>query len=120
MKNTLILSFLLIFSINLSATKCTHTDDYEVRYITEDMQLNNQIQENLRNQYAWQEFISTYSNWFTYFNEYNYKPHRAFGSPINLGQGSTLENKFQSFIYNDLSVFDIPSNLVLDRRTKND
>ena len=103
MKNTLILSFLLIFSINLSATKCTHTDDYEVRYITEDMQLNNQIQENLRNQYAWQEFISTYPNWFTYFNEYNYKPHRAFGSPINLGQGSTLENKFQSFIYNDLS-----------------
>ena len=120
MKNTLILSFLLIFSINLSATKCTHTDDYEVRYITEDMQLNNQIQENLRNQYAWQEFISTYSNWFTYFNEYNYKPHRAFGSPINLGQGSTLENKFQSFIYNDLSVFDIPSNLILDRKTKNE
>ena len=119
MKNTLILSFLLIFSINLSATKCTHTDDYEVRYITEDMQLNNQIQENLRNQYAWQEFISTYSNWFTYFNEYNYKPHRAFGSPINLGQGSTLENKFQSFITNDLSVFDIPSNLILDRKTKN-
>ncbi|MFL2573877.1 MAG: hypothetical protein ACJ0P8_05500 [Flavobacteriales bacterium] len=119
MKNTLLLSFLLIFSINLSATKCTHTDDYEVRYITEDMQLNNQIQENLRNQYAWQEFISTYSNWFTYFNEYNYKPHRAFGSPINLGQGSTLENKFQSFIYNDLSLFDIPSNLILDRKTKN-
>ncbi|MFL2576595.1 MAG: hypothetical protein ACJ0PT_00385 [Flavobacteriales bacterium] len=120
MKNTFIISFLLIFSINLSATKCTHTDDYEVRYITEDMQLNNQIQENLRNQYAWQEFISTYSNWFTYFNEYNYKPHRAFGSPINLGQGSTLENKFQSFIYNDLSVFDIPSNLILDRKTKNE
>ena len=120
MKNTLILSFLLIFSINLSATKCTHTDDYEVRYITEDMQLNNQIQENLRNQYAWQEFISTFPNWFTYFNEYNYKPHRAFGSPINLGQGSTLENKFQSFIYNDLSVFDIPSNLILDRKTKNE
>lgn len=119
MKNTLLLSFLLIFSINLSATKCTHTDDYEVRYITEDMQLNNQIQQNLRNQYAWQEFISTYSNWFTYFNEYNYKPHRAFGSPINLGQGSTLENKFQSFIYNDLSLFDIPSNLILDRKTKN-
>ena len=120
MKNTLIFSFLLIFSINLSATKCTHTDDYEVRYITEDMQLNNQIQENLRNQFAWQEFISTYPNWFTYFNEYNYKPHRAFGSPINLGQGSTLENKFQSFIYDDLSVFNIPSNLVLDRRTKNE
>ena len=120
MKNTLLLSFLLIFSINLSATKCTHTDDYEVRYITEDMQLNNQIQENLRNQYAWQEFISIYPNWFSYFNEYNYKPHRAFGSPINLGQGSTLENKFQSFIYNDLSAFDIPSSLVLDRKTKNE
>ena len=120
MKNTLILSFLLIFNINLSATKCTHTDDYEVRYITEDMQLNNQIQENLRNQIAWQEFISIYPNWFTYFNEYNYKPHRAFGSPINLSQGSSLENKFQSFIYNDLSLFNIPSNLILDRKTKNE
>ena len=120
MKNTLFLLLFSLFTLNVFATKCTHTDDYEVRYITEDMQLNNQIQENLRNQYAWQDFISTYPNWFTYFNEYNYKPHRAFGSPINLGQGSTLENKFQSFITNELSVFNVPSNLILDRKTKNE
>ena len=120
MKNTLFLLLFSLFTLNVFATKCTHTDDYEVRYITEDMQLNNQIQENLRNQYAWQEFISTFPNWFTYFNEYNYKPHRAFGSPINLGQGSTLENKFQSFITNELSVFNVPSNLILDRKTKNE
>ena len=82
MKNILSLSFFILFITNVFATKCDHHDDYEIRYITENMQLSNQIQENLRNQVPWQEFLSNHPNWFTYFNEYNYKPHRAFGSPI--------------------------------------
>ena len=82
------------------------------------MQLSNQIQENLRNQVPWQEFLSNHPNWFTYFNEYNYKPHRAFGSPINLNQGSSLEEKFENFIISDLSVFNIPSNIILNRKSE--
>ena len=120
MKNIFTLTLLLLISTNLYSTKCDHNDDYEVRYISEDMQLNNQIQENLRNQLPWQEFISNNPNWFTYFNEYNYKPHRAFGTPIDLLNGSTVEQKFQNFILSDLSVFNIPSNLSLTRKTENE
>ena len=120
MKNILSLFLFIIITTNVFATKCDHHDDYEVRYITENMQLNNQVQENLRNQVPWQEFLSNHPNWFTYFNEYNYKPHRAFGSPINLNQGSSLEEKFENFILSDLSVFNIPSNIILNRKSEND
>ena len=118
MKKYLILP-LFIFSLSLHATKCTHTDDFEIRYVTEDMQLRPQLQENLRNEIPWQQFKTQYTDWFTYFNEYNLKPHRAFGSPIDLPPGSDLESQFLNFVNNDLSVFDIPTNLVLDRRTEN-
>ena len=119
MKNYFTLIFLFVFTFNLHATKCTHTDDYEIRYVTEDMQLNPQLQENLRNEVSWQQFKTQYSDWFTYFNEYNLKPHRAFGSPIDMPQGSDLEERFLNFVYSDLSVFDIPTNLILDRRAEN-
>ena len=79
MKNIFLLSVLIFFSFNSFAHKHTHDDDYEVRYVNESMQLNNQIQENLRNNSPWQSFLSNYPDWFTYFNEHNYKPHRAFG-----------------------------------------
>ena len=120
MKNIFSLYLLILITTNVFATKCDHHDDYEVRYITENMQLNNQVQENLRNQVPWQDFLSNHTNWFTYFNEYNYKPHRAFGSPINLNQGSSLEEKFENFVLSDLSVFNIPSNIILNRKSEND
>ena len=121
MKNFLLLCLTILISTNLYSTTCNHDhhDDFEVRYISEDMQMNNQVQENLRNQFAWQEFLSNNPTWFTYFNEYNYKPHRAFGTPIDLTNGSTVEQKFQNFISSDLSVFNIPQTLTLTRKTEN-
>ena len=42
------------------------------------------------------------------FNEYNLKPHRAYGEPIELLIGSTIEDKALQFIQNELSSFNIP------------
>jgi len=120
MKNTFLLSFLIFFAFNSFAHKHTHDDEYEVRYINESMQLNNQIQENLRNNSPWQSFLSNYPEWFTYFNEYNYKPHRAFGSPITLSNGYSSEERFLSFVNTNLNDFNIPQDIVLSRKTEND
>jgi len=84
------------------------------------MELNNQTQDYLRNQQAWQSFISLNPNWYTYFNEYNYKPHRAFGTPIDLNNGNSLDERLLNFIYSELSVFNIPQDLVLERKTENE
>ncbi|MDC0028891.1 hypothetical protein OAJ32_00105 [bacterium] len=120
MKNIFLLSLLIFFSFNSFAHKHTHDDDYEVRYINESMQLNNQIQENLRNNSPWQSFLSNYPQWFTYFNEYNFKPHRAFGSPIILSNGHSSEERFLSFVNTNLNDFNIPQDIVLSRKTEND
>ena len=120
MKNTLLLSALIFFTFDSFAHKHTHHDDYEIRYIKESMQMDNQVQENLRNNYPWQSFLSNYPKWFTYFNEYNYKPHRAFGSPIILSNGNSLEERFLSFVNTNLNNFNIPQDIVLTRETKND
>ena len=120
MKNTFLLSFLVFISFNSFAHKHTHHDDYEIRYIKESMQMNNQVQENLRNNSPWQSFLSNYPEWFTYFNEYNYKPHRAFGSPIILSNGNSLEERFLSFVNTNLNDFNIPQDIVLTRETEND
>ncbi len=82
--------------------------------------MNNQIQENLRNNSPWQSFLSIYPQWFTYFNEYNYKPHRAFGSPILLSNGYSSEEKFLSFVNSNLNDFNIPQDIILSRKTEND
>ena len=82
--------------------------------------MNNQIQENLRNNSSWQSFLSNYPEWFTYFNEYNYKPHRAFGSPILLSNGYSSEEKFLSFVNSNLNDFNIPQDIILSRKTEND
>ena len=120
MKNTLLLSALIFFTFNSFAHKHTHHDDYEIRYINESMQMHNQVQENLRNNSPWQSFLSNYPQWFTYFNEYNYKPHRAFGSPIILSNGNSLEERFLSFVNTNLNDFNIPQDIVLTRKTEND
>lgn len=120
MKNFFLLLSLLLFFNYSYATKHTHHDEYEIRYVSSDMELNNQTQDYLRNQQAWQSFISLNPNWYTYFNEYNYKPHRAFGTPIDLNNGNSLDERLLNFIYSELSVFNIPQDLVLERKTENE
>ena len=97
--------------LNSFACKNNHFDSNEVRYITENMSLNPQYQEFLRNSSLWQDFRSNNSDWFVIFNERNQLPHRAFGSPIPV-------NDFQSFL--STHNFVLPNDLRELSTVKND
>ena len=99
MKKFCIISFFFIFcSLFSFATKntCTHSDnhscndEYEIRYIKKNKNIDSQYQEKLRMQDVWLNFSSNYPNWYVIFNENNQLPHRAFGSPISLDYNNLL------------------------------
>ena len=49
--------------------------------------------------------MKTYPNWFVYFNEYNQKPHRAFGTAINHYSSNNIESSARDFIANELGIY---------------
>ena len=76
--------------------------------------MNADVQYHLRNGISWKEFQSLNPNWYVYFNEYNRKPHRAFGEGISVTNPS-------NFIENNLSVFNVPfADLILASETENE
>ena len=66
------------------------------------------MQQTLREQNVWQNFLAKYPNWFVIFNQHNLKPHRAYGEPIELLSGNTTVDKVVQFISDDLADFNIP------------
>ena len=98
MKKNLFFLVFTFFAFNMSATKYHHIDENEVRYIKENTVPNTVLQQNLRNQNLWQNFLQYHPNWFVIFNENNLLPHRAFGKPIILTNGSTNADKVLNFI----------------------
>ena len=83
-------------------------DEYEVRYIKEQITTDLSLQQSLREQNAWQNFLAKYPHWFVNFNQYNLKPHRAYGAPIELLVGNTTVDKVMHFITDELADFNIP------------
>ncbi|MCH8317142.1 MAG: hypothetical protein IIA88_01375, partial [Bacteroidetes bacterium] len=82
----------------------------EVRYIKKiKWQPDAAYQKVLRNSAAWQNFLQKNGSWQVVFNEQNAKPHRAFGSPIQVS-GSDASDKALNFINNELTDFNIPVN----------
>jgi len=78
------------------------------------------LQEELRNHYAWKNFLSHNGDWWVIFNEENRKPHRAYGTPITVS-GATPEQRAMNFIIGNLGDFRIPvSELVLSGSTTNE
>ena len=113
----LILLFLFCFTY---AEEHTHVDEYEVCYVKNSKKMDIVLQEQLRNQNAWQLFLNNHPNWFVYFNENNLKPHRAFGEPIDLGVGLRITDKIENFIELELDMFSIPEDIRLISSNKND
>ena len=111
MKNTFTLFFTILIATNIFASKHNHSDENEVRYIKENMVLNPQYQEFLRNGHLWQNFRANYPDWFVIFNERNQLLHRAFGSPI-------LINDLESFL--GANNFTLPNDLREFSSVKND
>ena len=69
MKQIYCLLFIFVFC-NLSFSVGFEKDEYEIRYVKEDVRINPDYQYQLRNTFSWQSFIETNPNWFVYFNEY--------------------------------------------------
>ncbi len=108
-KLTLIITLFLINTSLFSYDCKDHVhDEHEVRYIKEQIITDVTYQQELRSQYAWQNFLSKYPNWFVNFNEFNMKPHRAYGEPIELPDGSSSGDRIMSFIINELTEFNVP------------
>lgn len=77
-------------------------------------------QTELRNHYAWKNFLAHNGDWWVQFNEENRKPHRAFGTPITV-PGTTPEQRAMNFILGKLNEFRIPvSELVLSGTSQNE
>ena len=108
MKKTTIICLILMLSVSVFAYKNNGHDEYEVRYIKEKIITDITLQQTLREQNAWQNFLANHPHWFVSFNQFNLKPHRAYGEPIELLSGSSIQDKVMQFIVDELSSFNIP------------
>ncbi|MAX69131.1 MAG: hypothetical protein CMP60_05495, partial [Flavobacteriales bacterium] len=114
MKKILFIICVTTFCVPVFSGDHFHEDEHEVRYIKQAIHLNADVQYHLRNGISWKEFQSLNPNWYVYFNEYNRKPHRAFGEGISVTNPS-------NFIENNLSVFNVPfADLILASETENE
>ena len=64
MSKFLLSILIFLFSFNVFASKCNHHDHQEVRYIKNKKPLDPVLQETLRNQDLWQNFMHNHSDWF--------------------------------------------------------
>ncbi|HIE73249.1 MAG TPA: hypothetical protein EYQ06_03075, partial [Flavobacteriales bacterium] len=108
MKKTTIICLILMLSVSVFAYENHGYDKYEVRYIKEQITADITLQQTLREQNAWQNFLVNHPHWFVSFNQFNLKPHRAYGEPIDLLNGNSTADKVMHFITNELSDFNIP------------
>ena len=108
MKKTTIICLILMLSVSVFAYENHGYDEYEVRYIKEQITADITLQQTLREQNAWQNFLVNHPHWFVSFNQFNLKPHRAYGEPIDLLNGNSTADKVMHFITNELSDFNIP------------
>ena len=108
MKKTTIVCLILMLSVSVFAYENHGYDEYEVRYIKEQITTDITLQQTLREQNAWQNFLANHPHWFVSFNQFNLKPHRAYGEPIELLSGSSIQDKVMQFIVDELSSFNIP------------
>ena len=110
MRKILVCLFSSIITLNSFASKHNHIDENEVRYIKENMVLNPQYQELLRNSQLWQNFRTNHSDWFVIFNENNQLPHRAFGAPIAVNDLQSFLSTQNFILPNDLRELSVVKN----------
>ena len=110
MKKFSIVLVSLFTYFNLYSSVHHHDDHYEVRYVKENLQLDPQYQQFLRNGDLWQDFSTNFINWFVIFNESNQLPRRAFGAPINTNDIFTFLNSHNFILPSDLREKSITKN----------
>ncbi len=77
--------------------------------------------QHLKKQAAWQGFIAQNPDWGARFNRYTRLPHRALGTPIQLGnpQQDAVAKSLQ-FLQNQLAAFELPVQELISTRNFND
>jgi hypothetical protein len=64
-------------------------------------------QAELRQRAPWQDFLAAHPRWRVEFNEWNHKPHRAYGPPIATS-GATSVERATNFLQHQLAEMDVP------------
>lgn len=98
----------LLWSLPLAVLATTvegKRDPLEVRLYTKaNSGRNINVQAQLREMPAWQNFLQSNGTWYVQFDERSATPHRAFGRPIAT-QGTTPAQRANWFIQNKLNGF---------------
>jgi len=77
--------------------------------------------QHLKKQAAWQSFLSQNPDWGARFNRYTQLPHRAFGTPIQLGNAQQdAVAKSMQFLQSQLAGFELPTHELISTRNFND
>ena len=100
----------LLFSVNLIGSDHIHYSEQRLvkHYYESAQEMNEFTQLQLRESAAWKNFLLNNGDWYVIFNEFNKKPHRAFGKPIQLLQGNNYYQLAIDFISQNLQDFNIP------------
>lgn len=107
------LGVLLLSVFSVSAYDGVEKDEYEVRYIKQPITIDVVLQQTLREQNTWQTFLVRHPHWIVQFNEFNRKPHLAYGEPIDLPMGNTFQEKVLNFLQSEMQDFQLPLQDVL-------
>lgn len=107
MKKIQLLLILLVCSFSSFAViKCDHKHKNEIKldhlWGAEKLPY---VQEDLRNQPAWENFLSTHGSWYVDFDEISKLPHRASGPAIDMSFTGSPEEAALHFINNYLTDF---------------
>jgi len=85
-----------------------HDDPLRKTFITNTKsQLDYALQQTLRAQPNWKNFLQQNGHWNVLFNEQSGMPHRAFGKPVSV-PGSDAKSTALNFISNQLGEFRVP------------
>lgn len=89
-------------------------DPNQVRFVNDSKRpLDAAYQAELRSASTWQQFLQTNGDWWVQFNETNRRPHRAFGTPIQLALTNNPAAAAMYFLNNHTSAF-LPSGVQLE------
>lgn len=104
---------LLLASLVYGSSGILHNDDaLSKRFIVDNKNKpNDAIQERLRATAQWQSFKQQHGDWWVQFDESSKKPHRAFGTPIQLP--SLSPDAAANFFLNTYAGAWVPSNVQL-------
>lgn len=89
-------------------------DPASVRFMDDSKRLPDlRYQSELRTNASWQQFLQKNGDWWVQFNETNAKPHRAFGTPVQIGIQGSAAAKAMYFLQQNAAAW-LPASINLE------